>query len=244
LDERYTSRAHASARFFAQRLLLKPLVWSLLAVKVFGREHLRGFTGAAVVTSNHSSHLDTPLILGGLPRQLGVRVSAGAASDYFFKVWWRKPLTALFFNAFPVDRTGSRGRNSITTQLLDAGVPLLIYAEGTRSRTGAMGRFKPGSAALSISRNVPIIPASVVGAYEAMPYKKLWPKLGRPPVRVVFDRPVFPEPGETPRALSERVAGIVKTNFDRHAQDLGLPTLAERAQTVKSQREEADREND
>ena len=63
-----------------------------------------GLSRPFVVVSNHASHLDAPLILGSLPRKLSRYAAAGAAADYFFDVWWRKSLTSLFFNAFPVNR--------------------------------------------------------------------------------------------------------------------------------------------
>jgi len=55
----------------------------------------------------------------------------------------------LFFNGYPIDRgkdKESKKRNvrGMSAALLDAGVPLLIYPEGSRSRTGAMAPFKPG----------------------------------------------------------------------------------------------------
>ena len=130
------------------------------------------------MVSNHSSHLDAPLLIGALPRQLARYVAAGAAADYFFDVWWRKGLTALFFNAFPVDRTGLRGKRGMATSLLDDGVPLLLFPEGTRSRTGEMGNFKPGAAALCISRDVPCLPVALVGASDAMPRGASWPRQG------------------------------------------------------------------
>ena len=65
---------------------------------------------------------------------------------------------------FPVDRTGLRGRKGMATSLLDDGIPLLLFPEGTRSRTGEMGAFKPGAAALCISRDVPCVPVGIVGA--------------------------------------------------------------------------------
>jgi 1-acyl-sn-glycerol-3-phosphate acyltransferase len=211
---RYTSPLHAGARFVAQRGLLKPLVWRLATVTVLGRERLQGLSAPFVVVSNHTSHLDAPLILGALPRKLARYVAAGAAADYFFDVWWRKGLTSLFFNAFPVDRTGLRGRKGLATSLLDDGVPLLLFPEGTRSRTGEMGPFKPGAAALCISRDVPCLPIAILGAAEAMPYGKKWPEGGRPPIYLVFGEPMRPEDGETASQFSERMAKEVSGLYD------------------------------
>ena len=211
---RYTSPLHAGARFVAQRGLLKPLIWRLATVTVLGRERLRGLSAPFVVVSNHTSHLDAPLIFGALPRKLSRYVAAGAAADYFFDVWWRKGLTALFFNAFPVDRIGLRGRKGLATSLLDDGVPLLLFPEGTRSRTGEMGAFKPGAAALCISRDVPCLPIAILGAAEAMPYGKKWPERGRPRIYVVFGEPMRPEDGETASAFSERMAKEVTGLYD------------------------------
>jgi len=211
---RYTSPVHASARFVAQRLMLKPLVWSLAHVTVLGREQLDDLAGPYVVVSNHASHLDAPLIIGALPRKLSRYVAAGAAADYFFDVWWRKSLTALFFNAFPVDRTGLRGKRGMATDLLDAGVPLLLFPEGTRSKTGEMGNFKPGAAALCISRDVPCLPVAIGGANEAMPKGKNWPDRGRPPIFVTFGPPLWPEDGETASQFSTRIAKEVRGLVD------------------------------
>ena len=96
----------------------------------WGREKLEAVRGPFVVVSNHTSHLDAPLIIGALPRRLSRYVAAGAAADYFFDVWWRKGLTSLFFNAFPVDRTGLRGRRGLATSLLDDGVPAAAVPRG------------------------------------------------------------------------------------------------------------------
>jgi 1-acyl-sn-glycerol-3-phosphate acyltransferase len=211
---RYSSPLHAGARFVAQRGLLKPLVWRLATVTVLGTERLEGLAGPFVVVSNHTSHLDAPLILGALPRKLSRYVAAGAAADYFFDVWWRKGLTSLFFNAFPVDRTGLSGRKGLATSLLDDGVPLLLFPEGTRSRTGEMGAFKPGAAALCISRDVPCVPVGIVGASEAMPYGKKWPERGRLPIYVVFGEPMGAEDGETASEFSDRIAKEVTGLYD------------------------------
>lgn len=241
-SQRYTSPVHAAARFVAQRMMLKPLVWSITDITVEGTERLAGLEAPFVVVSNHSSHLDAPLITGSLPRRLGRYVAAGAAADYFFDVWWRKGLTALFFNAFPVERTGLRGRKGMATNLLDVGVPLLIFPEGTRSRTGSMGAFKPGAAALCINRDVPCLPVALVGASDAMPRGRNWPKRGRPPVHVVFGEPMRAEPHDTPHQFSQRIAQRIHDLHEQTARRVGLPTLASKAHlAITAEREQLER---
>ncbi len=219
---RYTSPLHAGARFVAQRGILRPVIWRLADITVLHRERVEDVHGPFVVVGNHSSHLDAPLIMGALPHRLSRYVAAGAAADYFFDVWWRKGLTSLFFNAFPVDRTGLRGRRGLATDLLDDGVPLLLFPEGTRSRTGEMGNFKPGAAALCISRDVPCLPVAIVGASAAMPYGKNWPERGRKPIWVTFGDPMRAEDGESVSQFSARIAkevsGLVDYTNDYRAE--------------------------
>ena len=212
---RFTSPVHAGARLVAQRGLLKPLVWRLVTVTVLGEEHLKGLNRPFVVVSNHASHLDAPLILGSLPRKLARYVAAGAAADYFFDVWWRKGLTSLFFNAFPVDRTGLRGRHGLATSLLDDGVPLLLFPEGTRSRTGEMGAFKPGAAALCISRDVPCLPCCDRWRIQR-PCRTA--RIGRLAGGCRYmsrlGEPMWAEDGETVAQFSERIAKEVRGLID------------------------------
>lgn len=229
---RYTNKTNAAVRSSAQWLLLKPAVWRLVDVQVHGKAHLDDLEGAFIVVGNHSSHLDAPLIYGSLPSRLAKYLSAGAAADYFFDAWWKALPTALFLNAFPVDRKGTRARKGMAGHLLSDGVPLLLFPEGTRSRTGAMGPFKPGAAALCISRHVPAVPVALVGAYAAWPHRQSTPPLNRPSVHVVYGRPMMPQPGEIAHQFNERIRRQVLELHDSTARAYGMKTLAEYARTV------------
>ncbi|TXK18617.1 1-acyl-sn-glycerol-3-phosphate acyltransferase [Homoserinibacter sp. GY 40078] len=222
--DRFTSKTQAAARFVAQRGILKPVAWSTVKVTVVGARELRDVPKAFVVVANHSSHLDAPLILGALPRRLARYLAAGAAADYFFDVWWRRGLTALFFNAFPVDRSGSNPRSISARSLLDRGVPLLVFPEGTRSRTGRMGRFKPGAAALAIASAVPCLPVALVGAGIAHPRGSSWPKPGRLPVGVVFGAPMMATAGETAAEFTERLRAEIVRLHDTYAPRILSPS--------------------
>lgn len=232
---RYHSRVHRAARFVTQQLMLKPTLGALLDVKVHGKNRLKHLEDPYVVVSNHSSHLDCPLIIGALPRRLSKNLATGAAADYFFHSWARRMPTTLFFNAFPIER-GFRGRDGknrgLAGHLLNDGVPLLIFPEGTRSRTGAMGRFTPGVASLCISRNVPCLPVAIVGASLAMPTGSTLPRRGRPPVHIAFGEPLWAEPGDSARHFSNRISSTIRTLHDQYAEQAGLPLMSDYEQAA------------
>lgn len=215
---RYTSTGHAVARFVAQRGLMKPVIWSLVDVETVGAERLKDAPPAFLVVANHSSHLDAPLILGALPRKMSRYLAAGAAADYFFDVWWRRGLTALFFNAFPVDRSGRNPRSISAKLLLQRGVPLLVFPEGTRSKDyRRLGAFSPGAAALSIVTDAPVIPVALVGAGRAHPRGSNWPKPGRLPVGVVFGAPMRAKDGEKAKEFMGRIRGEIERLLAEHS---------------------------
>lgn len=215
--ERFTSRGRAAARFVAQRGILKPVAWSTVRVETHGLRGLRGVGRAFIVVANHSSHLDAPLILGSLPRRMARYLAAGAAADYFFDVWWRRGLTGLFFNAFPVDRSGVDPRGISAKTLLQNGVPLLVFPEGTRSKDyRKLGHFKPGAAALSAATGAPCIPVALVGAGRAHPRGGKWPKPGRLPVAVVYGAPMYAREGEPAAAFMARIKAEIERMLAEH----------------------------
>jgi 1-acyl-sn-glycerol-3-phosphate acyltransferase len=222
---RFTSPGQANARFVAQRGLLKGVVWGMMRVTVVDKQKLKGLKRPFVAVANHSSHLDAPLIMGALPRSLARYLAAGAAGDYFFDVWWRRGLTALFFNAFPVDRSGSNPRNINAKMLLQHDVPVLVFPEGTRSKDGKLGHFKPGAAALATATGVPIVPIAIIGAYQAHPRGSKWPKTGLP-VCVVFGEPMRAAEKENPTEFMARVRAVIADLLEQHsARILGTETL-------------------
>lgn len=254
--DKYANPVQAAARRATRLLVLKPYVWRLLRVQVHGVENLEDAPDTFIVVANHSSHFDTPLIFGSLPPRLSRYLSAGAAADYWFTNWWRSASASHLFNAFPVERPKkpserakesggkkkdekSRSHRGLAAALLTDGVPILLFPEGGRSYTGAMGLFTPGAAGLAISRNVPIIPVAIVGAYAAWPpHQKHLPK-GRPPVHVVYGHPMRPNPGEITYRFNERVRRKVIELHDSTARAYGMKTMAEYARTVAIEKSRA-----
>ena len=77
-------------------------------------------------------------------------------------------------------------------EVLRKGKNIMIFPEGTRTHTGHLGKFKKSFAILSRELNVPIVPVSIKGAFEALPRGS---KIPRPwkKINIKFHKPVFPE---------------------------------------------------
>jgi 1-acyl-sn-glycerol-3-phosphate acyltransferase len=197
--------------------ILKPLVWAETRPRVHGLDRLEDVRGPVVFASNHASHLDAPLVLCSLPKRLRQRTVVGAASDYFFDAWWRSAGTALAFNAFPIDRAGSRHVTADARGLVADGWNLLLFPEGTRSKDGWVRRFRHGTGRLCVDLGIPAVPIAIRGSYAAMPRGRGWPRPGRQPVSIHYGAPIFPEPGEMHRSFTRRLRHGVARLWDEDA---------------------------
>lgn len=87
--------------------------------------------------------------------------------------------------------------------LLRSGKNIMIFPEGTRSIDGAVGEFKRMFAILSKELNVPVVPVTINGAYEALPAGTFFPKPFKK-ISVNFQKPIFPE-NHTYESLRQQV---------------------------------------
>lgn len=200
-----TPRARA-ARVAALEFGMAPVMRSALTLSTHGLDNLEGYRDRPLLfVANHSSHVDTPMILCALPAEMRARTGVLAAADYFFESYWRGLSTAFLFGTVPIERRG--GAPSTTpSDLLRDGWNLVIYPEGTRSATGSMGRFRLGAAHLAITSGVPVVPVGIRGAFAAMPRGRSWPVPGKPAISLRFGRPL-PPPPVPPAAAGGTAAG-------------------------------------
>jgi 1-acyl-sn-glycerol-3-phosphate acyltransferase len=210
--------ARTDAGVAARQTLLKgvmhPLVRNELTLRVYGRDVLEGVEPPLIFFSNHTSHLDATLIMCTLPDRWQSKTAVGAARDYFFDVWWRQAFTALVYGAFPIDRArGARGAVDKARQLLSEGWSIVVFPEGTRSPDGHLQRFRHGAARLALETGAGLAPIAVVGAFQAMPKGRFWPRTGRPPVTIRYGEPFWPLEGETHQDVSRRMTAAVTQLF-------------------------------
>jgi 1-acyl-sn-glycerol-3-phosphate acyltransferase len=188
--------------------VLGPLIDVYTRVRVLGREQLAGLDSPVVFVANHSSHIDTPVVLRALPAAWRRRTVVAAAADYFYRVPWLAYAVSLVFNTVPVARKGEGSEAaSGLARRIDEGWNLLVFAEGTRSRDGTVGRLRSGAAVLAAEHGLAIVPVYVSGTHAVMPPGRRWMRRarGRQPIAVHFGPPMRPREGEHRREVMERV---------------------------------------
>jgi 1-acyl-sn-glycerol-3-phosphate acyltransferase len=205
--------AHGCARRWSRWILNTTGV----RVDVDGLERITPGT-TYVFISNHQSIYDIPVIFASLPYQL--RVIAKASLSRFPVLGWHlKRGGHLFVDRQHPDRSGILRR---WRRLVSEGVSLIIFAEGTRSWSGRVARFKAGSFLLAIQAGLPIVPLSVIGTREVMPKGRLRTEPAN--VQLIVHDPIYPpriaEPtAHDAKALADRVHKVVATAVEKLQND-------------------------
>lgn len=166
---------------------LHHLTWSFLRLgmkcghklTINGAENLPR-RGPAIIVANHGSHLDTLLVGSAVSPLLRSKFCPLAAGDTFFRNPFQSWLSSRFLNLRPLWRKQCNPRGLMQLRrTMEAGDRcFLLFPEGTRSRTGAMGRFKPGIGMMVAGTDIPVIPCHIRGAFEAWPSKRALPRRG------------------------------------------------------------------
>ncbi len=130
--------------------------------------------GTAVFVCNHVTNLDPAALFWKLPR----------IAVILKKELGRIPLLGYVMKLgsfIYVDRAARDSRHKALDEAIKTlrrGVSLLIFPEGTRSRTSEMLPFRPGPFTMAIEAEVPVVPIVVKGARELMPPGSLQIKPG------------------------------------------------------------------
>ena len=155
-------KAPRAVQVFWSRSVIRLL---LLPIKVTGRENVDP-KQSYVFVANHQSFLDVFAIYGWLPNN--------------FKWLMKKEIRRVPFVGTAcavaghifVDRSNPRAAlqsmDKVKKELVD-GISTVIFPEGTRTKTGEIGRFKQGAFKIAMDMELPVVPITLNGFYKAMP---------------------------------------------------------------------------
>ena len=144
----------------------RSVLWLLLIpIKVTGQEKVNP-QQSYVFVANHQSFLDVFAVYGWLPNNF-----KWLMKKEIRKVPFVGTACAVAGHIF-VDRSNPRAAlqsmDHIKKELVD-GISTVIFPEGTRTKTGEMGRFKQGAFKIAMDMGLPVVPLSLGGFFKAMP---------------------------------------------------------------------------
>ena len=142
-----------------------------------------------IFISNHASLLDIPAVCVGLPFQLRF-----LAKKELFKI----PLfghALLSAGHIKIDRgnldSAVKSLEKGAVMLKERGYSALVFAEGTRSLDGEVGKFKKGGVILALSMGIPIVPVSISGSALLAPKGRYMVKSGK--IKMTVGKPISTE---------------------------------------------------
>jgi 1-acyl-sn-glycerol-3-phosphate acyltransferase len=152
-----------------------------------GRDRVPANT-ACIFMANHVSNLDPPALIPRIP---------GRTSAFMKRSLMQIPILGTGFRQgefIAVDRTGNKesAQQSIAEamRLLQKGVHITTFVEGTRSKDGRLLPFKKGPFYLAMQSGAPCIPVSIYGTETMLAKGSLRIQPGT--AHIIFHEPVYP----------------------------------------------------
>jgi 1-acyl-sn-glycerol-3-phosphate acyltransferase len=165
--------------------------------------------GPYVVVANHQSMLDI-LLISRVRREM-----KWMAKESLFKIPWFGWMFVLSGD-IPIrrgDADSATGALQKARDYLARGMSVMIFPEGTRSRTGKLGTFKSGAFRLAIEAGVPVVPIAVTGTAAGYPKGSPWVRPCHGIARILPPVPVegytLDDAGKLREAVRERIAGAL-----------------------------------
>jgi 1-acyl-sn-glycerol-3-phosphate acyltransferase len=167
------------------RLPIYRLVWLIarlrLQLRVEGKEHLP--KGSFVLIANHSCYLDPAYLMASMFRPVRYLVTAQVYRNKLLRFLLNQG-QMIPVRRYRVDPLANRR----LLEWLGRGQIVGVFPEGERSPLGQYQGALPGAAKMLAHLQVSVIPAGIVGAYEAGP--RWSDALRRRPITVRFGKPL------------------------------------------------------
>jgi 1-acyl-sn-glycerol-3-phosphate acyltransferase len=164
------------------RTVVRVAMWLVYRQRCLQRSRIPQ-SGPALYVSNHQSHLDPPIV-GCLTGPLACL----ARADLLQVPFWGPVMRQI--GAIPIQRErGDAEAMRAAIDVLQAGGRMLLFPEGTRTRDGAIGAFRPGLLVLLKRTGAPVVPIAIEGAFDVWPPGRRRPRL-RGRIAVIAGAPI------------------------------------------------------
>ncbi|MFJ8256258.1 lysophospholipid acyltransferase family protein [Peribacillus asahii] len=154
------------------RNVVKIILTPIFRIQTVGRESFPK-DGGVLICANHIDNLDPPVVGITSPRDIHFM----AKEELFHAPLLKQLLPNI--NAFPVKRgLSDKGALKMGLKILKDGEVLGLFPEGTRSKTGELGKGLAGAGFFALRTNAVVVPCAIIGPYK--PFRKLKVVYGKP----------------------------------------------------------------
>ena len=118
-----------------------------------------------VFISNHQSNFDIALFMSYIDKPKGYIAKIEMKKIPILRTWME------YMNCVFMDRSNIRKSAEAIVEgvnIIKSGHSLVIFPEGTRSKSDKLGEFKAGSFKLATKSKAPILPVTIKGSYKLM----------------------------------------------------------------------------
>ncbi len=181
-----------------------------LYFKLRGKGAERIPDGPVIIAPNHQSFLDGLFVMSFL-KYRDIKNTYFYAKEQHIRQPFVKFMAATH-NVIVMDMSNLKESIQKMGEALKKKKNIIIFPEGTRTTDGKLGEFKKTFAILSKELNVPVVPVSIKGAFQAMPKGRKLPRPHR--VQVEFLPPVYPKAAsdESYENITKEVYESIKQN--------------------------------
>lgn len=181
-------------------------------VNVYGMENLPKDRRGILFVANHQSNFDILLLLSYLPVPKGF-VAKMELGTFPFVNQWMKRIHCLFMDRHDVKQAAGVIIEGI--KQLKNGINMVIFPEGTRSRTGELGEFRGGSFKLATKSKCMLVPLTIDGTRNLMEANHYRIKSGT--VNLYIHKPIDTSTltKEESAELPARVREIIKDKLNK-----------------------------
>lgn len=201
-EEKAEKFLHSTVFYWAKQVLKKAGV----KVEAKGVENVPD--GACCFVANHQGNFDILAILASIDKPMGFIAKKEMAKIPLISRWMRN-IRCVFIDRENV-RESLKAINEGANNLKN-GYSMVIFPEGTRSKSHNIGEFKKGSLKMATKAKVPIVPITIDGSYKIFEEHNGWLRKGE--IKLTIEKPIYLEKlsQEEQKNLSEIVkAEIVK----------------------------------
>lgn len=180
-------------------------------LKVIGKKNFKPCE-KYIVTCNHNSFMDVPVVTPFIPAANKTIAKSSMAKIPLFGLIYKRGSVLVNRN----DKNSRKDSYRKMKNVLEMGMNMCIYPEGTRNRTDfPLKEFHDGAFKLAVETKTAIIPALIFHTKEVLPPGKLfyfWPAK----MELHFLPPVPVSADEDYKLLNKKIFDIMKLYYEEH----------------------------